>query len=352
MAFGSSPQHRLCEECGTVLDSAKVLRCTKCKACFYCSQACQKRNWKRIHKRVCSTDPALRPFIRVEMAIERALAKQQVRAPKDACCYICLDGEGDGKKLMRGCACRGDSAGFVHLECLAKLAVSKEDTSAWLKGWTTCGNCKQLFTGALGLEMDRRFWRHYRSSQDMNLRYNSTKSLGTRLECRDEVDAANQLLDEASNCVSNGQQLLVLKLSRASMLIENGKKLEGLGLLQASLPEAKAYTSNPSLCGMTLLLIAGVLVDLDRNQEAHEMATELVAFCKAKFGLEDSKTLTALTTYATTCAELGRVEEAKANFEYAITTQTRVLGREHPDTQNTRLRMRGFGFLAASQSPP
>ena len=86
---------------------------------FYCSKACQTRNWK-LHKRVCSTDPALRPFMPVEMAIERAVA--------DATCYICLEGEGSGKssKLMRGCACRGDSAGFVHIKCLTELAMSKE----------------------------------------------------------------------------------------------------------------------------------------------------------------------------------------------------------------------------------
>ena len=73
-----------CEECWAVLDPAKVLRCTKCKACRYCSRECQTKNWK-LHKRVCSTDPVLRPFIRVEMAVERALTKQpKVRAPKDA----------------------------------------------------------------------------------------------------------------------------------------------------------------------------------------------------------------------------------------------------------------------------
>ena len=76
---------RRCEECGVVLDAKKVLRCTKCKACFYCSAACQKRNWKRIHKRVCTADPALRPYVPVEMAVERSLQKQpKVQAPKDA----------------------------------------------------------------------------------------------------------------------------------------------------------------------------------------------------------------------------------------------------------------------------
>ena len=59
---------------------------------------------------------------------------------------------------MRGCACRGDSAGFVHLECLTELAMSKEasrDQKAALNAWTKCGNCKQWFEGALELEMNK-----------------------------------------------------------------------------------------------------------------------------------------------------------------------------------------------------
>ena len=69
---------------------------------------------------------------------------------------------------MRGCACRGDSAGFVHLECLTKLAKSKEasrDPQAVFDAWTECGNCKQNFQGALWVEMSRYFWRRHRASQ-------------------------------------------------------------------------------------------------------------------------------------------------------------------------------------------
>ena len=121
---------------------------------------------------------------------------------------------------MRGCACRGDSAGFVHLECLTELAKSKEasrDLRAVFSGWNKCGNCKQLFQGTLKLEMARRFWRHYRASQDLDLRYSSTRTLATSLGLNGEVDSANQLLDEASTCVGNNQALLLeLNLTRAA----------------------------------------------------------------------------------------------------------------------------------------
>ena len=343
---------RHCEECGAVLDPVKVLRCIKCKACFYCSAACQKRNW-RLHKRVCTTDHLLRPFIRVEMAIERTKGKQrEVQAPRDAFCYICLDGEDEGSsKLMRGCACRGDSAGFVHLECLTQLAVSKEvsrDPQVVFDGWIKCGNCKQFFEGALDLEMRRRFWRHYRSSQDLDLRYNSTRELAAFLGFNGEIDAVNKLLDEASTVVANGEQLLALKLVRAEVLIRNGQMLEALGLLQAMLPEAEVFTAKPRLYGLTMQQTIDVLLDLNRNQEAHEKATELVAWTKAKFGLEDPHTLTAVRIYAGTCARLGRFEEAKATFEDTLTTQTRVLGRDHPYTQSTVTDMRNIGFAVPS----
>ena len=347
---------RRCEECGALLNPAKVLRCTKCKACFYCSAVCQKRNWKRIHKRVCSTDPLLRRFVPAEMAVERALALQppMEQAPKQAFCYICLDGEDGGKssKLMRGCACRGDSAGFVHLDCLTELAMSKEASGngqAIIDGWQYCGNCKQLFQGALGLEMRRRFWRQHRSGQHQGVRYVSLRSLANSLGASDELDAANQLIDEASTWVGNNRvALLELNLMRASMLKKNGQAIEALGLLQAILPEAKVYTANPSLCGRAMLDMADVLLRLHRNQEAHDIAIEFVTFANTTCGPEDNRTLHAIVTYAVACAHLGRVEESKANFEYVLTTQTRILGREHRDTQETRRVMAGFGFAVPS----
>ena len=344
-------ESRKCEECGTVLDAKKILRCTKCKACWYCSTACQSRNWRRIHKRVCTGDPLLRPYVPVEMAVERVLAKQppMEQAPKDATCYICLEGEADGTKLMRGCACRGGSAGFVHLECLTKLAMSKEGIEAVFKSWNKCGNCKQDFTGALRVEMRRRFWRGYRSGQDLNLRYNSAKWLAICIGHDGEFHAANQLLDEASNYVGkNMEARLDLKLRRAHFLKKNLQMLEALDLLQTVLPEVKLCTATPNLCSETMQNITEVFLCLKRHQEGHQMATELVAFTKAKFGLEDPKTLDAVNTYAFACTKVGRVEEAKATFEDVFATQTRVLGREHPHTQNTRECMQFFGFAEPS----
>ena len=330
-----------CEECGAPCE--KILRCTKCKACCYCSKACQTRNW-RLHKRVCSADPGLRPFIRVEMAIERALAKQpKIKAPKDATCYICLEGDSKSSKLLRGCACRGDSAGFVHFECLVDLAVSKEeldDAIAARDRWNVCGNCNQGFTGVLELNMVRRCWRRHRSGQyttHQGWRYMTLEQLAKSLIAHDEEDAANLLFDEASKIIENDEQDIEMKLQRAEHVSKrNGQDLEALELLQAILPKARAYTEAPALYFRTLHQLAEVLIHLGRNHEAHEVAGEAVTFTTAKFGREDLFTVSARKAYATACARLGHVDESKSTFEDIISTSTRILGRDHPATKQIR----------------
>ena len=227
--------------------------------------------------------------------------------------------------------------------------MSKEesgDGEAVFKAWTTCGNCKQQFTGALQLEMARRFWRHYLSSQDLKQRYGSTSSLAISLGHNNrELAAAKQLFDAASTCVGNNRGLLLeLKLHRATLLIQNDQSLEALGLLQAMLPEAKVYTSCPRLYGLAMQLLADVFLGLDRNQEAHEAAAELVAFSQVHYSMESTQTLKPRTMYAVACAKLGRVEEAEDIFEDVLATQARVFGRDHPYTKDTLRQMRTYGF--------
>ena len=344
-----------CDQCGAVLDPTKVLRCIRCKACFYCSAACQKQNWKRIHKRVCTTEPALQRFVRVEMAVERVLAKQpKVQVPKDATCYICLEGE-DGGKLLRGCACRGDSAGFVHVDCLEKLAKSKdasEDLQAMLRAWNQCVNCKQDFTGALDLSMARRWWRchrsgGHRSSSDLCVGYNALNKLALFLGNSFEIDAASQLYDEAAKYTGDDFDLrLDLTISKARMLQRNGpqKALEALKILQVIVPQAKQQTLDPVMYCDALDCMAEVQGLLGRSQEANKTSIELVAFTKAQFGTEDSWTRTAMKRYAMTCADLGRRDESKATFEDVLRIETQILGRDHRDTQATKLRMQIYGF--------
>ena len=116
------------------------------------------------------------------------------------------------------------------------------------------------------------------------------------------------------------------------------------------LPEAKVYTAHPYIYSKTMQQMAAVLFHLDRHQEAYDTATELFAWTQERFGLEDNETLKAMTTYAIAFARLGRYDEAKAIFEDALTSHTRVLGRDHPDTQGTRDLMLSFGFAMPSSA--
>ena len=211
-------------------------------------QGVPKKNWKRIHKRVCTTDPELRPFIPVEMAAERILALYSpLDAPTDAKCYVCLEGETESSKLMRVCACRGDSAGFVHLGCLVQFAVSKEPTSrGWTArdcnavrdGWTTCVNCKHQFMGDLGLEMRRALWRRHRSADNGILRYMSRQPFITCLKAEGEFEAALTLYSEVIELGGGNEpsDIVAMNLCRAQML---QKPEEALDIAKATLPDAK-----------------------------------------------------------------------------------------------------------------
>lgn len=45
---------RVCSYCLTEADTSSLKRCTGCKVVRYCTSACQKADWKPIHKHECS----------------------------------------------------------------------------------------------------------------------------------------------------------------------------------------------------------------------------------------------------------------------------------------------------------
>ena len=221
---------------------------------------------------------------------------------------------------MRGCACRGESAGFVHLECLAQFARKKEEVSNDLEtvlyGFMSCVNCKQNFKGALALEMVRRLWRRYRSAQNLTLRYNSVRHLAYCLGQQGDIDASNYLFDEAFKCAGGDmQRVLDLQINRAYLLPSNGHKLEALKILRATLPAAKEYSADKYLYIEAHHQTADILNDLGQYQESLDMGAELISFAEAKCGRESEYTLNARELHALNCSHLGRVEETKAIFE-------------------------------------
>ena len=110
-------------------------------------------------------------------------------APRDAACWICL-GEGDDTdgQLRRACACRGESAGFAHLSCLAEYAKQKcKVVPDWMAAdfttpWVYCSNCEQPFMGTLGLDMANEFVSFVETTYSgNNSTWNKVKVLGSIL---------------------------------------------------------------------------------------------------------------------------------------------------------------------------
>ena len=78
-------------------------------------------------------------------------------------CYICLDDEPDesGGEVRRDCSCRGPSAGFVHLSCLAKYAEDKYMSNPNDKDrdllWKHCPTCKHEYQSEFAVDLAKLF---------------------------------------------------------------------------------------------------------------------------------------------------------------------------------------------------
>lgn len=49
--FDFDPRVEVCKACGT--SDARLSRCSRCEAVYYCSVECQHAHWKAGHKREC-----------------------------------------------------------------------------------------------------------------------------------------------------------------------------------------------------------------------------------------------------------------------------------------------------------
>ena len=80
-----------------------------------------------------------------------------------ASCWICLEEGPDehGMRIRRGCACRGDSAGWAHPLCLAKYCCTKfentEDCVEQDDAWSKCRTCVTRYQGRVGLALSSVF---------------------------------------------------------------------------------------------------------------------------------------------------------------------------------------------------
>lgn len=120
-------------------------------------------------------------------------------------CWICLEGGGDGDDpgpVMRGCACRGDTAGFAHISCLVEYATRTSDveherddsstSDAWEKAWLVCPTCKQPHTGEVASALHEARLRQAQELPEADVRH-----LGALIHSgsRGDVESLRRLLE-------------------------------------------------------------------------------------------------------------------------------------------------------------
>ena len=176
-----------CAVCAKALDNDndEARYCGKCQTRF-CGDTCE--NEHRAQAQICdeTAERGGAELIHINEKTTEAWEHAVSSCAEEAAgktCYICMeivDAEGEG--CVRGCACRGDSAGFAHLSCLAQQAhgilmaripgnpgenlyeFAFEMVGAGFVGWHMCQICKSPHTddiraalgwACFGLYMDR-----------------------------------------------------------------------------------------------------------------------------------------------------------------------------------------------------
>jgi len=87
-------------------------------------------------------------FIFAPLDEDDTIRKNDTPAPT---CWICYEAEqSESNPILRECACRGESNGYVHVDCLVKLAIAKADDKRQEgiddeNPFTQCITCKQVF---------------------------------------------------------------------------------------------------------------------------------------------------------------------------------------------------------------
>ena len=78
---------RQCSCCGHILAShgrnGKLLSCATCKTVHYCDRACQKRDWKQVHKSVCGVSSETQPLQEAMHTCIRALSLMTLCAGRE-----------------------------------------------------------------------------------------------------------------------------------------------------------------------------------------------------------------------------------------------------------------------------
>jgi len=223
----------------------------------------------------------------------------------------------------------------VHDLLLLRQGVPDEDSVC--QSFCICMNCKQGFTGALQLQLARRWWRRYRGeSVESRHVVASCHSFGDLLGIHDEEAAGNRLIDAVSQSSvfrRSGEH----KLKVVSRMAKE-RPLEALKLLDEVASQAK-QEGDIILMTFAMSHYARAAHHEERYEETVAMATEFLEHAKSIFGessdsawIERKHDL--LDVLAHCCGMTGSFDESKRAFDELIASATRIYGREHENTRD------------------
>ena len=281
--------------------------------------------------------------------------KQPGPPPSTASCYICLeDGtDSEGQPLLRDCACRGE-AGWAHVACLAKYAVSKI-TEARRKPdhsvdaaavWKNCILCKTPYVQNMGLAMAEACVKHYEDRPDTNegrwfsLDYLATinvklgnhnaalKSFNRLLEIFKIVTRQGRDVRAAEFKVLGGLTLAYMKrdqfkdaITTIERQIEVGIDLKG--------PNSSSIRERKKMLTMLYRMIG--------ERRVVDTAAELVS-ARQRFKEVEKDNIDTKTKFGYqlvvvhALSEDGQTEEAIKTLQNMISESRRALGPDHPVT--------------------
>eukprot|EP00563_Minutocellus_polymorphus_P018520 CAMPEP_0197734674 /NCGR_PEP_ID=MMETSP1434-20131217/44545_1 /TAXON_ID=265543 /ORGANISM="Minutocellus polymorphus, Strain CCMP3303" /LENGTH=390 /DNA_ID=CAMNT_0043322097 /DNA_START=96 /DNA_END=1265 /DNA_ORIENTATION=+ len=261
-------------------------------------------------------------------------------------CTFCYDNEMTPDNLIvRGCACRGDGGGFVHVNCLTRSVMLRVE--AMIKSgkrdrnkrryiipkdsynpFTTCGTCKQHFSSddPSAIALADHCYERFKDDEDENpfLHSFSIQNLSDAMVADGRLDEACTILNE-----------------RAAKIYEKTEKLTTItrrGMYARSSAETKKIVTHvfeleDELCDILLKLVG---IDIDRDVS---MGCITAVLSQAKY-LNERSSAGTLSCYSCRKADIlqkncfvawddGDLERALQYVEEALST-----ARDHGEHAN------------------
>ncbi|CAE8629483.1 unnamed protein product [Polarella glacialis] len=245
-------------------------------------------------------------------------------------CFVCIEA---GADLLRGCACRGTSAGFVHLQCLVEAAQANRAT------WFRCPTCKQEWTGRLGLGIARaRYSLVAEMPEEDEDRLDAAMDLTRALSKSGDFAEALQLGHETLTTLrrvsgEEHEDTLRAMSCLAYVHFEMCDEAEALPLETEILAVKRRMLGNDHPETLAAIAnLAATYADLSHHDVALPLLTESLEGERRTRGSDHTASIIAMNNLATLHMHMGNAEEALPLYTESVERNQRLLGSQHPNT--------------------